>query len=187
MPFYKVRKGYTFGVRDQHKEGHLVELEPGQAAGFLGYQLEGPVEPPSPEEEALRKQALPDDFPLKDTLAEAGHTTFGALLDIDDLTEIPGIGNASRDKIKDAISKATRAAKRAALRAEDDATSTSEPASEAEQGKKAITTPAPEKALNMPIAGTVEGEVRAEGSANINGDPVAVPAADTPSGKTAKK
>lgn len=175
MAFYKVRKGYTFGVRDQYKEGHLVELEPGQAAGFLGYQLEGPVERPSAEEEALRKTTLPDDFPLRDTLAEAGHTTFGALLDIDDLTEIPGIGNASRDKIKDALSKATRAAKRAALRTEDVAT-------EEEQGKAAITTPAPEKALNMPTPGTVQGEVRAE--TNINGDPVAVPAADT---KTAKK
>jgi small subunit ribosomal protein S1 len=46
---------------------------------------------------------IPDDFPLASRLEAAGVTTFEELLDVDDLTELSGIGPAYADQIQEAI------------------------------------------------------------------------------------
>ncbi|HEV8655638.1 MAG TPA: helix-hairpin-helix domain-containing protein [Candidatus Limnocylindria bacterium] len=46
---------------------------------------------------------LPDDFPGRDKLADAGIRTYAQLRDAGDVTEIPGIGEATAKKIADAL------------------------------------------------------------------------------------
>ena len=46
-----------------------------------------------------RRGPLPDDFPGRAALAEAGVNTYGQLRRVSDLTAIPGIGKATAEKI----------------------------------------------------------------------------------------
>lgn len=46
---------------------------------------------------------LPDDFPGHAALTAAGITTYGELRDVEDLTDISGIGEATAEKIKVAL------------------------------------------------------------------------------------
>jgi small subunit ribosomal protein S1 len=46
---------------------------------------------------------IPEDFPLASRLESAGITTFEKLLDVDDLTELSGIGPAYAEQIQEAL------------------------------------------------------------------------------------
>ncbi len=53
-------------------------------------------------ETTLNADALPGDFPGHAALSEAGISTFADLDAVEDLTEIPGIGKATAEKIEEA-------------------------------------------------------------------------------------
>lgn len=53
-----------------------------------------------PDEEGT---ALPDDFPARSKLADAGIETLEAVEAVEDLTEITGIGDATAGEIREAL------------------------------------------------------------------------------------
>lgn len=46
---------------------------------------------------------IPQDFPGRDELVAAGHTTLNSVREIEDLTEIDGIGKVTAEKIRKAL------------------------------------------------------------------------------------
>ena len=77
--------------------------------GYEYYMPPGVTEPQlrelSPEQKAVaeaakgKKGKLPDDFPGHTALSEAGINTYAQLRRAGDVTEIPGIGPATAEKI----------------------------------------------------------------------------------------
>lgn len=65
-------------------------------------------------EPVLAKGSLPDDFPGRAALADAGVNTFTQLRKFGDVTEIAGIGPATAEKIATALAEADAAAAEAA-------------------------------------------------------------------------
>lgn len=53
------------------------------------------------------KGPLPDDFPGRAALADAGITSYGKLRRVDDLTSIAGIGDVTAGEIKAALGEST--------------------------------------------------------------------------------
>jgi hypothetical protein len=95
-----VEKGSVFEVT----ENDAVQLERLGYAERTGKDTSEPTTA-TPDAGDLRGQ-LPEDFPGKAALAEAGINTYGQLRKYTgDLTEISGIGPATAEKIKDAISE----------------------------------------------------------------------------------
>jgi hypothetical protein len=54
---------------------------------------------------STKRGKLPEDFPGRAALEEAGITSYGKLRAVKDLTELPGIGDATAKKIEEALNE----------------------------------------------------------------------------------
>jgi hypothetical protein len=80
--------------------GSVVKGGSGPAAGTTPAPEPGA---PAATASTPKSGPLPEDFPGRDKLADAGITTYAKLRDAGDVTAIPGIGAATAAKIADAL------------------------------------------------------------------------------------
>lgn len=92
MPAQIAEAGETFST-DEDSAAQLIELGAAKKAGGRG----------AASTASAKTGALPEDFPARDKLADAGIDTYAKVRAVEDLTEIPGIGRATAEKITEAL------------------------------------------------------------------------------------
>ncbi len=96
--------GETFELDDKKYPGsykHLLDSGDAVKAGTR----EAVVTPTPAATTTVKQGPLPDDFPGRDKLEDAGIRTYAQLRDAGDVTELPGIGDATAKKIADAMTE----------------------------------------------------------------------------------
>jgi len=105
-PQLKVDTGQDAGSQGSNAGGTPAPEPAGKVSASAHPDIApGVVEEPETASIPPEKQKgkLPDDFPGRAALKEAGITKFGQILKVKDLTKIDGIGPATADKIKAAL------------------------------------------------------------------------------------
>lgn len=101
--FYE-EEAKSYGLDESHRLVEEAAPEPVPEAATPEPAVEAVAEPmPDLVEPEALKGKLPEDFPGHAALADAGINTYGQLAKVEDVTTIPGIGEATAAKIAEAL------------------------------------------------------------------------------------